>query len=605
MMCIWKKVTSENGEWTHDPFIKKCMTTNKRLNFSEKKEEWIALAILTLLCILTLSVIFIYVIPPDYNNLGGMHIWLSGSTIKFVNEWLKDGVYTDFFTFFESPASIEYPDLSSRSPYCSYPTFWALGLYFAARLRGLQFITVSFLKKYALLCFMTESILLAWFAYYWFRDAMKCSWSVSVIPAFFTSIFWSILPVNVWFQINVFWVDQAVVLPIFIIILLEYLDSRKEMHATSKRVICALKAAVIIAGILTEYYFWTFIFLLFLVKIIRMFLEKEAARDIIIEGIWYALPVAIGLGLFFLQLVHTPDFFFQLRDRFSLQTGENEQVNLYHSIYEHFRRAIADQSDFRAIIIMAVVIVTFLLAAVITIKNNGFKSLFMSPASSVLIVGLAAPIIQITLLKHHAANHEYPMTKVSWCLAMTIPVMSLVVAKLVEGIHDKRMRDNYAQKNNKPEKQIIKTDICFSTITAALILVLTTGQPFCVKHYLEIADYRETHTLAEIVHEHAEYNDVYYSFTSPIKINPPESLSVSMKEVHQIDAPQEIDSLFPSLPPDAGKILVIHKTFQPDQDSHVKTDEKLKEIRQWEGQLSENGINIYEDDSFVFIKLSH
>ena len=565
------------------------MTTNKCFNFKEKKEEWIALAALTILCVITLSVIFIYVIPPDFNNLGGMHVWLSGSTIKFVNEWLNDGVCADFFTFFESPASIEYPDLSSRSPYCSYPTYWALGLFLAARLRGLHFITVSFLKKYALLCFMAESILLAWFVYFWFKDAMKCSWSAAIVPAFLTSIFWSVLPVNVWFQINVFWVDQAVLLPIFIIIFLDYIDSRKDTHLLSKKIVYTLKATVIIVGVLTEYYFWTFIFLLFLLRIIRMFLVKEAIRDILIEGIRYALPVTAGLGLFFLQLVHTPDFFLQLRDRFFVQTGENDQVNLYHSIYEHFRRAIADQSDFRAIIVIVVIIVTYLLAAAITVRNNGFKALLISPACSIIIVGIGAPIIQIMLLKHHAANHEYPMTKIGWCLAMTIPVMSVMTAKLVERIHNNRMQT---------------MGICFSTIACVLILIMVTGQPLCIQHYLDIADYQETHALAEIVHERAEYNDVYYSFTSPIKTNPPENLSIAMKEIHQIDTPEDINGLFPSLPSEAVKILVVHKTFQPDPDSRVKTDEKLKKIRQWEEQLIVEGINIYEDDSFAFIKLS-
>lgn len=51
---------------------------------------------LTALLLLVCFLIAFYVIwPVRFDNYGGKHMWLAGSTVKFINVWLQDGLLRD------------------------------------------------------------------------------------------------------------------------------------------------------------------------------------------------------------------------------------------------------------------------------------------------------------------------------------------------------------------------------------------------------------------------------------------------------------------------------------------------------------------------------
>jgi hypothetical protein len=64
----------------------------------------------------------------------GAHIWLSASTVKFVNNWLKEGPIKLKFIMYEYPDSIEFNSLAERSAYISYPPGAIIPPYILAKL---------------------------------------------------------------------------------------------------------------------------------------------------------------------------------------------------------------------------------------------------------------------------------------------------------------------------------------------------------------------------------------------------------------------------------------------------------------------------------------
>ena len=120
----------------------------------------------TIFTIVGIILVLCFVIPRYTNNLGGEHSWLSGSTIKFVNNWLDEGAANLNFTNYDSPSSIEFNGLGDRSPYLSYPTGETFFVYITARVLGREQISISFLHIFQSIMFAIEAILLAIFVYY-------------------------------------------------------------------------------------------------------------------------------------------------------------------------------------------------------------------------------------------------------------------------------------------------------------------------------------------------------------------------------------------------------------------------------------------------------
>jgi len=90
------------------------------------------------------------------------HQWLSGSTLKFVNNWFEEGPVSLKFGMIENPNSIEFPTLLSRGPYPSYPPGTIIPVYVLAKIMGRE-LTPSLLMKYNLI----NHFLIAFF--YFFR----------------------------------------------------------------------------------------------------------------------------------------------------------------------------------------------------------------------------------------------------------------------------------------------------------------------------------------------------------------------------------------------------------------------------------------------------
>lgn len=255
-----------------------------------------------ILCVATVAIfIFSYIVffEVDFHNRNGYYMSVSGSTIKFVNQWLSEGALNLRFTCYEYFDSIEFDTYKDRLPYISYPTGSTALIWLLAKVTGRVHIGVSFLKHVQAGFFCIETMVFALFSYLLLSrynvkgeiDKVTCSLLIATM--------WMLMPGNAWFLANVLFADQVVILYIMLFTVLEYINEISENRKINVCVL-VLKVNIIYWGIITDYYFWIFIFLIFLLKEIRCYIIQKNIKKLFLTGIEYVVPVILGGGDFYL-----------------------------------------------------------------------------------------------------------------------------------------------------------------------------------------------------------------------------------------------------------------------------------------------------------------
>jgi len=514
-------------------------------------------------------------IPVDYDNLGGLHSWLSGSTIKFVNMWLKEGPEALHFTCFENFPSIEYPSLADRQAYVSYPTGSIFFVYSIAKILGMERIDVSFLKHVQVACYGLEAVLFAAFSYMFFSGSRKGKQGERVFFAVSMSFLWTMIPGNAWHLANIYYADQCVILFVMLFLVIE-MAQRLTVDKRRESILNVGKALIVFCGSLIDYYFWILAFIAFLIRAVSVLRRKKSLLFAVLDSLWYVVPVFASLALFYWQLSFTENWLELLSGRAALRTGNTKNVSVLVNLLKRFCWIMTGGDSIRC----AILAVWFFLLAGLIIRyvwKKGFRNLH--PVSdgnmSILMLGTFAPVLQILILKNHSGVHEFSMLKVGWIVVMSLPVFACAVGRKATcislgKIHLSRFMVRY---------------LCAFLAVAAMLGVPFSAGEYCRYRY-SVCDY----SLEEILYETMEYDHVCFSFSRQIKANPPESLAVSEKRVYQIQTAEDINTLIPNLSEDAEKVLVI------DWEG-----ERSDEQKQEEEALYKECEVMYEDERYCLV----
>mgnify|MGYP006968284155 CR=1 FL=1 len=287
--------------------------------------QYIVLLFLTV-CAFTL--IYVNVFNVDYHNMGGSYLSMSASTIKFVNQWLKEGAWKLRFTNYEYFDSIEFHTLGERHPYISYPSGTTFLIWFMAKLMGRTHIGISFLKHIQAVFLCVETSVAALFTQFFLtrlgfsRKIEKMAISLGV------AITWLYLPGTAWYLSNTLWSDQVVILYVMIFMLLEYAGDTLDNGKLNVFVrVC--KIGIIYIGVLTDYYFWIFVFCIVLMKFLRFILLKMELKRIISAMLEYVCPAVCGVITFLWQIAHTENWLFILKNKFVYRTIGKAEGSLF------------------------------------------------------------------------------------------------------------------------------------------------------------------------------------------------------------------------------------------------------------------------------------
>ena len=555
------------------------MKGNKILEKFLKNKSNISLAMLFIALTLFFVISFKYIYKVEYKSLQGSHSWLSGSTIKFVSNWLSESPFKLHFVNFESPDSIEFNEITERGPYISYPSGCTFLVYCFAKIIGKTTIGVYFLKHLQILFFWLEVLFLSVFVYRFLsRNSVK-SEKEKCFGAFFAAAYWALIPTNVWYLANVYFADQCIIFFVIAFLLVEY----ESYYCESKKktlILNCLKSFLILAGVLIDYYFWILTFIAFVLQIVLAAKEKKSKKEIIRQSLWYIVPVLLALVLYAAELFSIPNWKNILKNKFLFRAGisqnkYNTQAAITNGLRNNFLAAFG-LKNFRYFL--------WLLAVVFAYFDLKKKKASLSKNAAIITLGFLAPVLQVSLLKNHSAIHEFSMIKFGWCFAMFPILTSLTFSKVLNE------REIFSKKWNLAFSPFFHIFL-FSFILQLFI----TGFPSTTRNFYNSRKGNPAnYNLAYILRNNTSYEHVCFSFSQEIPENPPQQLAISRKRVYKIKTKDEMSNRFPNLNPDAIKIFIIDKKNQ-----NALTDEQKAVQLALE---SKNEV-FYEDNDFCLLKI--
>ena len=548
------------------------------------KKQAVTFAFLSLLLTVVFVLSFKIIFKIDYENNNGLHNWLSGSTLKFVNNWLAETPQKLHFVNFEAPDSIEFNSLSERGPYVSYPTGVTFFVYFFAKLTGHKSIDLSFLKHFQGVCFWLEVLLLAFFVFRFLSRTGVKSEKERFFITFFTALFWMWLPTTAWYLTNIYFADQCVILFVTAFLLVEY-ESMNCRDRSLAVLLNIMKFYLIFAGMMVDYYFWILAFVAFVCYLIFAIKEKKTILNILANSLLYVVPVALALGAFAAQLFSVPNWQDALKNRFLFRAGMSEsRFNTYDylvdNLIDNFKFAFGLEGCARMLPMIALAVFACFRHAGLKPTGAKFRTVLAKSVfgknGMVFLVGFIAPLLQVALLRSHSAVHEFSMIKFGWCFAVLPIIVSAVLCRMFDF----------------EEKKISKFSFFF-TVCFLSMLVLTSV-PFSSYDFYNSrkSQFNIDFDVAKILREKTSYEHVCFSFSHEIPNNPPQELGASGKRVHKIRNINEMNTRFRSLKEGAKKILVIDKS----RSSKLPKDQKKAE-----SDFKHSHKIIYEDKSVCLV----
>jgi len=500
-----------------------------------------------------------YLNKPSYN-------WLSSSTIKFTNNWLSDGIAADKYTMSEQPLSIEAQTLQERHPYISYPNGTVLLTYGIARLSGHSQIDMRFVKTVSTVFYLLDALLIGILIYLFliYILKLKSGYGNIVLPVFLACL-WIILPNNVYYLKNVFFADQLVLFFIYLFLLLEALKNFvPQANSKNRKIINGLLFLTVFAGMMVEYYFWIQVFMVCLIHLIDSLIKKEKPIIILRKLSVYIIPALSAIGYFILQITQINNWRHVLESKFMERTGQSNVISQNYILKIGYRVYQTYQAIGLLLFLVAFIAIIYLI-----VRKKRFDEVLKF--SSILILPV---IIQILVFMNHSAIHEFSMLKLGVPFLLGIILISYSITLYIK-----------------------KSKLSFTPLS----IIIITGYLFYIQWNIPAfycARLNGDKTLymsgfEPIIENLNQYENVFFSFTDSIPVNPPLSIAQTKKMVYKIGKTDDIKAKFPNLDSAANIMLLVNKNA-----------EKNAQILQEEQSVTENAELVKETDLFAVYKLN-
>jgi hypothetical protein len=502
--------------------------------------------------VVAVSLLFVWSVQLRQPWFGGLsregHQWLTGSTIKFVQNWLRDDPWKIRFLQLENPASIELPNLMDREPYVSYPPGTNVPVYLASLLRekrvspGLV-MGINLANQYciAVILVITCFLLLKQrrLSYFWVI-------TLAIIPG----AIYIFLPGNMYWHQNVYYSDQAVMLPFVAYVCMEVL--RYEGKAERLWVFDVLQAAVALYGASVDYLFWVMGGVILLKRIIlgqfgfkqRSWLKKLAV---------FGLPFMAGPAFFAYQLAWSGTFnqlkeMFLFRTALSVEGVETMVGNFFEKVWiRHLNQSFCQLG--RYILWTAL----FSFGGTAVYYRFFYEKRKSDPDMQNLIVfaslALLPCLLQTFLLRNHSYVHNFSVLKYSFFLAVYPFVLLPVIL-------------DRSQMFKAGEEKLLQKAIYGHAVVLAVLFLMVVGPGFQERFYSP-----SVFIVEQFINEHTGYEEVVFSPGFEIKALPPQSLAMSEKLVHKYDQLSEVALALEKIPGNFPVMFFIDETWatpQPD-----------------------------------------
>jgi hypothetical protein len=484
--------------------------------------------------LLTISIIITFILVKfrnenliNLNHYDGDNQWLTASTIKFVNNWLYDGVINDKFIMYEDFKSIEFEN-SSRKVYNSYPPGCIIPVYIYSKLLNLKELTIKDLKYFIFYEYIICAILFGIFFYiFLFYLKFKIKSLIILLPIIL-ALFWAYLPFNFYYFKNVYFSDIAII-PITIIFLINELLRKISKNNIILKVLSFL---IVFIGVLTDYYFISLALSCFCIRIIYNYKEdKLSIFKSLILGLRkfkdLYISIILSLLIFFLHITFIPNGIKLLVDKFNERTSSSIDGTMF---IDHNVKVKSD-SLFTILrlnfgtsipsIIMYFTLALFILSICILLSK---KYKIDKIVLYFCLIISSSCIIHSMLLYNHTMRHEFSILKFCTALVFFLFILLYYFINIISKLH------------------VYKK---YTLFIVTIILIVPFINYFLV--WDDIYYKRRTRqfnlneeNLSKFIRLNTKYNDVVFSPYYEININPPLNLSISQKRVYKIEAIQEV-----------------------------------------------------------------
>lgn len=494
-------------------------------------------------CIALISTtVFIYSVEitnPWFGNLyGANHQWLSGSTLKFADYWYDEGPQNLYWGMIENPKSIEFPTLLSRDPYPSYPPGVVIPIYLISKILNEE-PNPSILMGYNLFNHFLIAFFMSLMVFIFLSRNLGydlfMSFLFALIPIFL-ELLW---PAPLYWHQNVFFSDQAIILPFVLMVFFEIL--RFDSTEINLKYINLFQGILIFIGFLTD---WLFVFItasIFVKRILNgeiHLINRIPYINIkfIKKSLMFWAPGILALILYIIQL-DVLGVLWELPAKFYIRTGVTNlplaaSRNVFNGFISYIDRAYGQLAE---IVLFITISLLIMLSGVYIYKKlkNYKPNLKIKKILCLLWIVYLPCLTQFFLLKSHSIVHEFSVLKFSFPIAISFVLMPLLIGLTFLDFRKIKLEFINGRKL-----------LILIFIVSLLLMSYSTFQNnhdrlkfFDLGPSYSQAGYN---SLGDSIKDKTVYADVLFSPDFEIPENPPQALYYSKKRVYKINSTEDI-----------------------------------------------------------------
>lgn len=445
-------------------------------------------------------IIFFFTVFWRADYLGSLSLvgqqWLTGSSVKFVDNWIIDGVINSSFLMLERPLSIEDQTFDSRNPYISYPPGTIL-LPYLIKVIFPSLPTLMIVEWLNMLIQLMIGLFL--FAIIFFLHTDSDNKNVSVLLGFSAASTYLLIPDLVYWHTKVFFADQMVLIYFAAILFCEM--RIRDFCISPSRLLILLQSSLLFLASLTDYLAWTLALSLFVTRLVFPIYATQFSRILLFTSLSIGVPSFLAVLLFAIQI---------------------DSVGMLPALYEKFlfRTGVASGSmnyfpGFAQTMIRHGGWILFALTSTGAVLSTVWAYRKRTTRWIVTVASFLATIMQVLLLRNHSAWHEFSVMK------MYIPVILFVTFLIYDFLKYSRFRIA----RNLVVERVWRLSGCY-----VLILMMIFAYQIDAKFPKDIA-YND---VARDIRVNFDFSDILVSIGGVvIDENPPQLLSLSRKIVHQ------------------------------------------------------------------------
>jgi hypothetical protein len=452
-----------------------------------------SLIFLTVIC-LSLFLVTIEIRKDWFGKLAeNSHQWLTASTVKFTRNWYRDGIFADRFLMLEKPRSIEFQNLKDRKPYLSYPIGAIVPIYLLALISG-QEPSVELVMTWNLANHFLTALILS-FIVFFLGLSLKIGRNLVLVLAIVVMILSYFLPSNLyWFQ-NVYFADQAIILPFVLMILLQVI--KFDIRAKNKDLEFWEKL-VIFWGLFTEPSLFIFVTLIY-------YFINYGRKWLVKWKLW--IPI-MSLAIYYIFSIWITNGKNEFWDKVRLRSGlsNSSQVNIVSFLQKFWLDKFSfNYSSLMMYLLWGASIGLIILWFFELKKGFGNK---MRKLLNISILCLLPCLLQVHIFSNHSIVHRFSVFK------FFVPILLIFFGALPICLI------------LKSRKNII--------LNYFLVLGLFVLGLFYVKKLpsIFVDPDQKIKMIGKFIDKNTDYEDIVFSSEIEIEENPPEYLAYSMKLVY-------------------------------------------------------------------------